>query len=309
MTLFITEKQVEEILSVEKTVELLEDAMKSLSTGKGFNSPRRRLPTSYKGGNLHFMAASWPEKGIAGHKSYVVTKGKATFVVVLYSTDGKGLLAVIEANLLGQIRTGAASGLASKYLARKDSSKLAIIGSGFQAETQLEAIHSQFNLEEVKVFSRTKEKRDAFVNKMTKKLGLNIKSSQSSEEATENSDIISLITNSQSPVISDEQITKGIHINAAGGNSWLRSELSSNSIGKFDFISTDDIDQAKTECKELMEATEQGITSWNRVYNLSSVINKEIVPRNDFKEITLYESLGIAIQDIAAAKYVYDQLI
>ena len=167
----------------------LEDAMKSLSTGKGFNSPRKRLPTSYKGGNLHFMAASWPEKGIAGHKSYVVTKGKATFVVVLYSTDGKGLLAVIEANLLGQIRTGAASGLASKYLARKDSSKLAIIGSGFQAETQLEAIHSQFNLEEVKVFSRTKEKREAFVNKMTKKLGLNIKSSQSSEEATENSDI------------------------------------------------------------------------------------------------------------------------
>lgn len=308
MTLFITEKQVEEILSIDKTVELLEDAMKSLSTGKGFNSPRKRLPASYKGGNLHFMAASWPEKGIAGHKSYVVTKGKATFVVVLYSTEGKGLLAVVEANLLGQIRTGAASGLASKYLARKDSSKLAIIGSGFQAETQLEAIHSQFNLEEVKVFSRTKEKRDAFVNKMTKKLGLNIKSSQSSEEATKNSDIISLITNSKSPVISDEQITKGIHINAAGGNSWLRSELSSNSMGKFDFITTDDIDQAKTECKELMEATEQGITSWNRVYNLSSVINKEIIPRNDFHEITLYESLGIAIQDIAAAKYVYDQL-
>ena len=144
---------------------------------------------------------------------------------------------------------------------------------------------------------------------MTKKLGLNIKSSQSSEEATDNSDIISLITNSQSPVISDDQITKGIHINAAGGNSWLRSELSSNSIGKFDFISTDDIDQAKTECKELMEATEKGITSWNRVYNLSSVINEEIVPRNNFQEITLYESLGIAIQDIAAAKYVYDQLI
>jgi len=308
MSLFITEEQVEEILSVKKTVDLLEDAMKSLSTGKGFNSPRKRLPTSYNGGNLHFMAASWPEKGIAGHKSYVVTKGKATFVVVLYSTEGEGLLAVLEANLLGQIRTGAASGLASKYLANKDSKKLAIIGSGFQAKTQLEAINSQFNLDEVRVFSRTKEKRDTFVDKMTNKLGLNIKSSESSEEATDNCDIISLITNSQSPVISEDQITKGIHINAAGGNSWLRSELSSNSIGKFDFISTDDVDQAKTECKELMEATEKGITSWNRIYNLSSVINNQIIPRNNYQDITLYESLGIAIQDIAAAKYIYDQL-
>ena len=106
MTIFISEDQVKEVLDVKTTVDLLEEAMKSLSTGKGFNSPRKRLPTSYNGGNLHFMAASWPEKGIAGHKSYVVTKGKATFVVILYSTEGEGLLAVIEANLLGQIRTG-----------------------------------------------------------------------------------------------------------------------------------------------------------------------------------------------------------
>ena len=101
MTIFINEEQVQEILDVKSTVDILEESMKSLSTGKGFNSPRKRLPTSYSGGNLHFMAASWPEKGIAGHKSYVVTKGKATFVVLLYSTEGEGLLAVIEANMLG----------------------------------------------------------------------------------------------------------------------------------------------------------------------------------------------------------------
>ena len=305
---FISEDQVKDILSVKNTVELLEEAMKALSTGKAFNSPRKRLPTSYEGGNLHFMAASWPEKGIAGHKSYVVTNGKATFVVVLYSTDGEGLLGVIEANLLGQIRTGAASGLASKYLAKKDSKRIAIIGSGFQAETQLEAIHSQFNLEKVKVYSRKKEKRDAFAEKMTNKLGVNINTCESSEEATENTDIISLITNSTTPVIFDNQIKRGVHINAAGGNSWLRSELSSDSMKNFDFISCDDIEQAKTECKELMEATEKGIISWNNVHQLSSVINGQITGRKNSKEITLYESLGIAIQDIAAAKFIYDQL-
>ena len=155
MSMYIKEKTVQEILDVRTTVDLLEEAMKSLSTGKGFNSPRKRLPTSYSGGNLHFMAASWPEKGIAGHKSYVVTKGIATFVVILYSTEGEGLLAIIEANLLGQIRTRAASGLASKYLANNNSKKLAIIGSGFQAETQLEAIVSQLHLDDVRAVSYT----------------------------------------------------------------------------------------------------------------------------------------------------------
>ena len=308
MIIFVSENQVKEILSVSNTVNLLEEAMKSLSTGKGFNSPRKRLPASYNGGNLHFMAASWPEKGIAGHKSYVVANGKATFVVILYSTEGEGLLAVIEANLLGQIRTGAASGLASKYLANKDSKKLAVIGSGFQAETQLEAINSQFNLDEVRVYSRTKEKRDTFAEKMSKKLSIKINPSETSEEATDNCDIISLITSSPIPVISDKQITKGVHINAAGGNNWLRSELSSSSIKKFDFLSCDDINQAKTECKELMEATEKGITSWNNIHELSNVIDEKIIGRKNVEDITLYESLGIAIQDIAAAKYIYDQL-
>ena len=308
MTIFINEEQVQEILDVKSTVDILEESMKSLSTGKGFNSPRKRLPTSYSGGNLHFMAASWPEKGIAGHKSYVVTKGKATFVVLLYSTEGEGLLAVIEANMLGQIRTGAASGLASKYLANKNSKKLAIIGSGFQAETQLEAINSQFDLDEIKVFSRSKEKRNKFVNKMGNKLNINIKAYDSSDEATSNADIISLITNSNVPVITNNQITNGMHINAAGGNSWLRSEISSDSIGKFNFVSCDDVEQAKNECKELMDATEKGIISWSNVNELSNVIDGKIKGRNNPEDITLYESLGIAIQDIAAAKYIYDRL-
>ena len=308
MTIFINEEQVQEILDVKSTVDILEESMKSLSTGKGFNSPRKRLPTSYSGGNLHFMAASWPEKGIAGHKSYVVSKGKATFVVLLYSTEGEGLLAVIEANMLGQIRTGAASGLASKYLANKNSKKLAIIGSGFQAETQLEAIYSQFDLDEIKVFSRSKEKRNKFVNKMGNKLNINIRAYNSSDEATSNADIISLITNSNVPVITNSQITNGMHINAAGGNSWLRSEISSDSIGKFNFVSFDDVEQSKNECKELMDATEKGIISWSNVNELSNVIDGKIKGRNNSEDITLYESLGIAIQDIAAAKYIYDQL-
>tara|TARA_B100000945_G_scaffold237921_1_gene193989 strand:+ start:62750 stop:63679 length:930 start_codon:yes stop_codon:yes gene_type:complete len=307
MTIFINEDQVKEVLDVKTSINLLDESMKALSNGKGFNSPRKRLPTSYSGGNLHFMAASWPEKGIAGHKSYVVTKGKATFVVVLYSTEGEGLLSVIEANYLGQIRTGAASGLASKYLARKDSKKLAIIGSGFQAKTQLEAINSQFNLDEIKIYSRSKDKRENFAKKMSDNLNKTIIATDSCEEATINSDIVCLITNSTKPVIEQEQISKGMHINAAGGNSWLRSEISAESIGKFNFVTCDDLEQAKIESKELIEATEKGIISWNNINEISSVISGKVEGREKNDDITLYESLGIAMQDIAVAKFLYDK--
>ena len=143
---------------------------------------------------------------------------------------------------------------------------------------------------------------------MGNKLNINIRAYNSSDEATSNADIISLITNSNVPVITNSQITNGMHINAAGGNSWLRSEISSDSIGKFNFVSCDDVEQAKNECKELMDATEKGIISWSNVNELSNVIDGKIKGRNNSEDITLYESLGIAIQDIAAAKYIYDQL-
>jgi|TARA_B110000263_G_scaffold6249_1_gene5391 alanine dehydrogenase len=307
MTLFITESEVTNILSHKKTVELLDEGMKALGSGKAFNMPRKRLPVGYGGGAMNFMAASWPEKGVAGHKSYVVSQGKATFVVLLYSTEGEGLLAVIEANMLGQIRTGAASALASKYLANSNSKSLTIVGSGFQAESQLLSIASIFDLENINVYSRSEDKRNLFASKMSKEVNIEIKPHKNIKNAVEGSDIVCLITNSSTPVLPSQMITNGMHINAAGGNNWLRSEISSDSIGKFDLISCDNLEQAKYESKALMEATEKGIISWNNVNELGSLIyeNKKRESKN---HITLYESLGIAIQDLSVAKFIYDQI-
>tara|TARA_B110001454_G_C12695910_1_gene424370 strand:- start:678 stop:1613 length:936 start_codon:yes stop_codon:yes gene_type:complete len=307
MTLFITESEVTRILSHKKAIELLDEGMKAVGSGKAFNMPRKRIPAGYGGGVMNFMAASWPERGIAGHKSYVVSKGNATFVVLLYSTEGKGLLAVIEANMLGQIRTGAASGLASKYMAKSNSKSLSIIGSGFQAQSQLLSIASIFNLESINVYSRSENKRNVFASNLSNEVNLQIKPHKNIESAVEESDIVCLITNSANPVLPNELMTNGMHINAAGGNNWLRSEISSDSMEKFDLISCDSLEQAKYESKELMEATEKGIISWNNVKELGSLIyeNKK---RESENHITLYESLGVAIQDLSVAKYIYDQI-
>ena len=307
MTLFITESEVTRILSHKKAIELLDEGMKAVGSGKAFNMPRKRIPAGYGGGAMNFMAASWPERGIAGHKSYVVSKGNATFVVLLYSTEGKGLLAVIEANMLGQIRTGAASGLASKYMAKSNSKSLSIIGSGFQAQSQLLSIASIFNLESINVYSRSENKRNVFASNLSNEVNLQIKPHKNIESAVEESDIVCLITNSAKPVLPNELMTNGMHINAAGGNNWLRSEISSDSMEKFDLISCDSLEQAKYESKELMEATEKGIISWNNVKELGSLIyeNKK---RESENHITLYESLGVAIQDLSVAKYIYDQI-
>jgi len=307
MTLFITESEVTRVLSHKKAIELLDEGMKAVGSGKAFNMPRKRIPVGYGGGAMNFMAASWPERGIAGHKSYVVSKGNATFVVLLYSTEGKGLLAVIEANMLGQIRTGAASGLASKYMAKSNSKSLSIIGSGFQAQSQLLSIASIFNLESINVYSRSENKRNMFASNLSNEVNLQIKPHKNIESAVEESDIVCLITNSAKPVLPNELMTNGMHINAAGGNNWLRSEISTDSMEKFDLISCDSLEQAKYESKELMEATEKGIISWNNVKELGSLIyeNKK---RESENHITLYESLGVAIQDLSVAKYIYDQI-
>src|SRR5579863_3137157 len=186
--LYISEQEVLACLPMAKAVELVEDAFRKLDDGTAINHPRRRviLPT---GAVLHYMAAGMPH--YFGLKAYSVhAKTGAHFEVLLYrSADGMPL-ATLEANHLGQIRTGAASGVATKYLARADASVAAIIGSGFQAETQLEAVANVRPLKEVRVWSRKAEKRTAFAERCVKKFGLSVKAVETAQECVEGADII-----------------------------------------------------------------------------------------------------------------------
>src|SRR5665213_3381247 len=223
MKLYLSEEDVTACLPMSKAIELLDLAFHQLADGSAINHPRRRviLPT---GSVLHYMAAGTPE--YFGLKAYSVNpKTGAHFEVLLYrSADGLPL-ATLEANHLGQIRTGAASGVATRFLARADAAVAGIVGSGFQAETQLEAVANVRQLKAVRVWSRNPQKRAEFARRCGEKFGLNIRATETARECVEGADIVVTATNSKEPVLASEWISPGTHVNAAGSNWAERREL------------------------------------------------------------------------------------
>ncbi|MSQ08267.1 MAG: ornithine cyclodeaminase family protein [Dehalococcoidia bacterium] len=303
MALYLTESEVALLLDMNLTLDALEESFKARARGEAFNSPRSRLPIT--GGAYNFMAASWPAKGVAGHKSYTGSRKGATFHVTLYDASGAGLLAIIEAGRLGQVRTGGASGVATKYMARSDASVVAVIGSGYQAETQLEAITAVRKIISARVFSRTPERRTAFAEKMSRRLGIPVLAMASATECVRSAHIIVTVTNSAEPVLTGDMLEPGMHINAAGANSWIRRELDTAAVAKCETVAVDDLDQARIECGELLRAADTGHFSWDRAVQIERIISGQVPGRLSTEGITLFESQGIALEDLAVAERIY----
>ncbi len=305
MTIYLTESDVNELLDMGEVIDALEDAFDARARGEAFNSPRSRLPIGR--GSYNFMAASWPERAIAGHKSYTAGPGGAKFHVALYSTEGEGLLLFMEANRLGQVRTGAASGVATRHMASKGEHTVGVIGSGYQAETQLEAIATACEVTSANVYSRSKENRNRFATKMSERLGIPVTPVDSGIECAEGVDVLVAVTNSANPVITGDMLIPGTHVNAAGNNSWLKRELDTAAVMQFDIVAVDDVEQAKYECGELMRAAETGRFSWDRAIPIHEVVAGTRQGRTHVEDLTLFESQGLALEDLAAARIVYEK--
>ena len=297
--LFITEEQVKSLFTMDIAVDALEQAFVARSQGEAHNESRRRLPTS--SGAYNVMFATWPGHQIAGLKSYPGGRGGINFHVLLYDTSTNSLMAVIEANRMGQIRTGAASGVATKYMARENAETVGIIGSGYQAETQLAAIANVRNIRSAKVYSRSEENRNRYSERMSDALGIDVTPVGSGEEAAD-ADIIATITNSQEPVLLGEWLKPGTHINAAGNNSWLKREIDTRAIAMSDIVAVDDVEQAKIECGELMRAAEVGRFSWDLAIPIHDIVGGKSSGRDNDDQITLFESQGLALEDIASCE-------
>ena len=298
--LYLTEAEVTGLLDMQLALDALDDAFRARSAGEIHNDPRKRLPAG--GGPMNFMAASWPKRGWAGHKSYVA----GDFRVTLFGTNDEGMLALIGAGRMGQVRTGAASGIGTKYMARKNSSSVGIIGSGYQAETQLEAICAVRDIKDVKVFSRKPENREGFASTMSERLGVNVVAVDSKEAAADGMDVLVAVTSSVEPVITGDMVEPGMHINAAGNNSWMKRELDTRAIVVADMVATDDIDQAKIECGELMRAAETGRFAWDSLVRLDRIVAGVRTARTSDSDVTLFESQGVAFEDIAVCGRIYE---
>ena len=276
MGILITEKDVKNLLTMELAICSLEEIFKKESTKDSVNSSRIRI--NLPEGSLNFMAASSKSLNLIGTKSYIPkTKTAIKFYVQLYDGENGNLLSVIEANLMSRIRTGAASGLATKYLAKKNSSVLGIIGTGTQALHQAIAICKVRKIKTINIYSRNVNNRKNFCALINKNINnVNAISVKTSKECVENADIITTITNSDSPVFSSKWIKPGTHINAAGSNVSTKREIDKETISKASTIVTDNIDQAKIECGDLIQPINIGITSWDKINTLSDLITGKI---------------------------------
>jgi alanine dehydrogenase len=253
------------------------------------------------------MAAGTPE--YFGLKAYSAhAKTGAHFEVLLYrSADGLPV-ATLDAGHLGQIRTGAATGVATKYLAREDASVAAIIGSGFQAQTQLEAVANVRKLREVRVWSRKPERREEFAKTCAEKFNLNVKATETARQCVEGADIVVTATSSKVPVVEAAWIAPGTHVNGTGSNWAERRELPADLVfERAAIVAVDSIEVAKLESGDLLIPLPD-YASFPGV-ELSEIVAGKRPGRTSADQITVFKSNGLAVEDIAVAGYVYEEAL
>lgn len=304
MTLHISESEVRAVLTMPMAVQAVEEISRKQATGEVVVHPRRRFELP-GGGFFHYMAAADYTLGFIAMKQYTYVRGKLRFLVPLYEMASGDLLALIEADYMGQQRTGAASGVATNYLARKNSRVAAIIGTGGQARTQLEAVAAVRKLESARAYGRDATKRDKFCSEMSAKLGIPVQSCVSASDAVRGADIVSTATTASHPVVNGADLAPGAHINAIGANHAHKRELDDEAIASADVIVVDSIEQSRQEAGDLIIAFHGDEICWTGVKKLSEVVAGKASGRTSDTEVTLFKSNGIASWDLAVAMKVY----
>ncbi|HMD37846.1 MAG TPA: ornithine cyclodeaminase family protein [Candidatus Acidoferrum sp.] len=304
MALHISESEVRAVLTMPMAIEALEVISRKQATGEVVVHPRRRFELP-GGGFFHYMAAADFSTGFVAMKQYTYVSGKIRFMVPLYDMRTGDLAALIEADYMGQLRTGAASGVATKYLARQNSRVAAIVGTGGQARTQLEAIAAVRKLELARVYGRDAGKRDKFAKEMTDRLGFPVQATASSSEAIRGADILCTATTASNPVASGADLAPGVHMNAIGANHAHKRELDDDAVKSADVIVVDSIEQSRQEAGDLIIAFGKDEICWTGVKKLSDVVAGKASGRTSDTEVTLFKSNGIASWDLAVAMKMY----
>ena len=304
MTLHINEFEVQRVFTMPLAIEAVEKISKRQAAGEVLVHPRKRfeLPETVF---FHNMAAADVAGKFVATKQYTYVGGKLKFLVCLWSSGTGDLLALIEADKLGQMRTGAASGVATKYLARTDATRAAIVGTGGQARTQLQAIAAVRKLNSVKVYGRDAERREKFASEMSSQLGITVEGVNAATDATHDVDILCTATTASQPVVNGDHVSSGTHINAIGANHMKKRELDAATVAKCSRIYVDSIEQSRQEAGDLVLGFSGNEQRWDTVRELSSLVAGICPGRTEETQITLFKSNGIAAWDLAAAVCVY----
>jgi len=309
MALYLTEDDVGRLLTMEACIDAVEAAFLAWAEGRATNRPRSRAALA--GATLHVLPAASERLGRMAVKVYATTRGGARFVVLLFDARTSELLAILEADRLGQTRTGAASGVATRRLARDDARVLGIIGTGWQARSQVTAVAAVRRLASIRAHGRDPERLKSFCRAAEEATGVAATAAASAEAAVRGADIVVTATSSARPVLSGTWIEPGQHVNAVGSNRADRRELDEQAVRRADLLVVDSIEQARLEAGDLIvapcDAPHQ--ETFGRAVELAAVVAGRHPGRRSATEVTLFKSLGIGLEDLAAASLVYDRAI
>ncbi len=302
MALVLREDDVARLVGMPEALAAVERCFGEANAGTAQVIPRARAMLPH--GVLHLMGGALEGEGVCGLKTYTATARGVRFLVVLFSAESGELLALIEADLLGRLRTGAASGVATRHLARPDAQVVGLYGTGGQAPTQLRAVRAVRPIERALVAGRDAAKLRAFCAAMSRELDLPVEPAPPEQVAGE-ADVVVTITSAREPVLRGEWLRPGAHVNAAGSNWADRREVDTATVERSAVVAVDSLEQAARESGDLLIPAQEGRFTMSRAVELAAVIGGRAQGRSSADQITLYKSNGIATQDLALAAEVY----
>jgi ornithine cyclodeaminase/alanine dehydrogenase-like protein (mu-crystallin family) len=305
--LMLNEDDVRRLLTMDMALEAVEAVLRKQALEEAINIPRTRCQTDHA--MLHVLSGSAKTLGVMGYKAYSTSRRGGQFHVALFDGKTGELKALMQADYLGQMRTGAASGVATQYMARPEAEEIGLFGSGKQARTQLLAACRVRRVNRVQVYSPNEERRRRFCAEMEKECGREVQPVPRPELAAQDKDIVITATTSREPVLYGDWLSEGTHLNVIGSNFFTKAEVDVVAVRRCEVIVVDSKDQARSEAGDFAQALEDGSIHWSDIHELAQVIVGRYPGRAHPQDVTMFKSLGIALEDIAVAARVYDQAI
>jgi alanine dehydrogenase len=301
--LWISEAEVVSMMDIAGAIDALEQGLMAEARNEAQNMIKTHV--EWDGGStLHAIGAVFPVAGFCGTKVWSHTKNGATPMLVLFDSNDGSLKAIIEAFALGQMRTAAACGVATRWLAEPTAEEFAMIGTGKQAISQVAAILAVRPIRRIRVFSPDEGRRNRFVERLRSEFELETVAASSVREAVEGASIITLATRAKDPILSADMVERGAHINSVGAIVPSRAEVTSDVLSRSSRIVTDSVPQARKLSRELIDFLGSDDARWKTVQPLSTIVSERF-PRSEADDLTLFKSLGVGISDLSLGIQLY----
>ncbi len=283
MPLLLGDNEVDQLMTMKECIEVIEDSFRQAGQRQTWNRPRSRIRMPR--GFHHLMAAAVLESKVFGLKTYTSFRSGVRFLTILYDSNAGDLLGMVQGGRITQLRTGAVSAVATKYMARQDAAKVGIVGTGFQGRAQLGGVCAVRSVAGVKAYDAAPDAAREFADVMSRELQVDIAVAESAEEAADGADVIITMTTSRTPVLLGNWLESGLHINAAGSNHWIRQEVDDDVIRRADRIVVDSLEDAQVEAGDLLYPIERGRVRWSQIRELADVVVGHVKGRGSPDEI------------------------